>query len=440
MISRRHIPTLALATFSLVLTATTTARANGRFPATSQLVAAPTDPRSLVLRSTFGVLFSKDGGTTWDWICEKAVGYGGVEDPSIAVTKNLTVLAGTYEGLAVSPDFGCGWSFAGGAGLAGAAAIDVAMRRDDPSSGVVLVTENLKGGGDALYDNRVFATSDDGKTFRQIGTALDSHVITETIEVAGGRLYASAILPTGEDAGTSASTSFTGALYVSDDQGATWDYRNIPLDPAIERAPFIAAVDPTNPDRVYVRSSGPGTSRLFVTDDAGKSFRAVYTGSPMLGFALSPDGSQVLLGGVDGLFVASAQDLSFQKRSSIQVQCLAFAGPTLFACSSETSGFILGASSDMGATFQAKLHLNGIRGPLACAPGESATQCAADWPALNEQLGGTNDAGASDAGAPSGNVSSRGGCTCDVTRGAGGLASVVIALGLAGLALLRRRR
>src|SRR4051812_2930136 len=75
-----------------------TARANGRFPAANQLVASRTDPDFFVLRTTFGILFSHDHGTTWDWICEKAVGYGGVEDPSMGLTST-GVIAGVFSGL-----------------------------------------------------------------------------------------------------------------------------------------------------------------------------------------------------------------------------------------------------------------------------------------------------------------------------------------------------
>src|ERR1700704_4495157 len=103
-----------------------TARGNGPFPAANQLVASQTDPDFLVLRTTFGILFSHDHGRTWDWICEKAVGYGGVEDPSMGLTST-GVLAGVFGGLAVSPDKGCSWGFAFTQPVA-----DVVVRYDDP--------------------------------------------------------------------------------------------------------------------------------------------------------------------------------------------------------------------------------------------------------------------------------------------------------------------
>ena len=94
------------------LVASAPALAKGRFPAANQLVVTPGKPDALVLRTTFGVLFSNDAGKTWDWVCERAVGYGGVWDPPIAAFANGTVIAGTIDGLAVSPDHGCAWGFA----------------------------------------------------------------------------------------------------------------------------------------------------------------------------------------------------------------------------------------------------------------------------------------------------------------------------------------
>ena len=56
------------------------------------------DPSLLLLRTTFGMLVSHDAGKTWDWICESAAGYGGTQDPSIAILSGGHFVAGIYEG------------------------------------------------------------------------------------------------------------------------------------------------------------------------------------------------------------------------------------------------------------------------------------------------------------------------------------------------------
>ncbi|HEY2369786.1 MAG TPA: hypothetical protein VGH87_25480, partial [Polyangiaceae bacterium] len=126
-------------------------------------------------------------------------------------------------------------------------------------------------------------------------------------------------------------------MLVSIDGGATYTENDIPLV-AGEDGAYIAAVDPTNADLVYVRTLGVSTdnttlvSRLLVTPDAGQSFTEHWSGDKMQGFALSPDGSRVYLGSVNaGLLVANASDLVFSQRSTLAIQCLATSGNVLYA-------------------------------------------------------------------------------------------------------------
>jgi hypothetical protein len=222
-------------------------------------------------------------------------------------------------------------------------------------------------------------------------------------------------------------------LLVSTNGGTSYTEQAIALDAANESDPYVAAVDPGNADVVYVRTGGGSTSRLLVTTDAAKTFAAKYSGGAMLGFALSPDGSKVYLGGaVDGLQVASSTDYVFRQTSTVPVQCLRTSGSTLYVCSDEmTAGFTLGASADDGATIAPALHVANVRGPLACAPSSSTGACAAEWPALQQVIGGiapppppadagsvldaglANDAGdAGDAGAGASMPAPVSGCHC----------------------------
>ncbi len=415
------------------------AQANGRFPAANQLVVAPNDPNTFVLRTTFGILVSRDRAATWDWVCEKAVGYGGqTEDPSLGITANTTIIAGTFEGLAVSPDTGCGWSYATG-GLAQKIVVDVVIRPGAPESALALTNKfkAVDDAGDPTYSSQVYSTTNNAAAWSALGVALDPKTVLETLEVAPSdphRIYVSGF--------TGAGANVKGVLFVSNDDGMTWTPRSIPLDGANEHAPFIAAVDPKNADRVYVRTSGSASSRLLVTNDGGMTFTPVFTGTQLAGFALSADGSKVYIGGPkDGLLVASTADFQFKKTSSVAVQCLRTSGTTLYVCSNEVSGFILGASEDDGATIQAKLHLATIRGPLACPASTPGAACAADWPALRrDTLGiqdedaGTTDAGTAPAPAPKS-------CGCRAVPSDGGwLASIAAAIAIIVVGARKRRR
>ncbi len=381
-----RIPSLAFAAGAIFWLIAPPADANGRFPASNQLVFSPTDANLVVLRTTYGILLSHDAGGTWRWLCEDVLGVEATskEDPSLALTAGGSLVSGAFAGLAVSPDTGCSWGFARGP-LAHQYVKDVTVRPDQPH--VVLALTSTYGadaaaGGSPGYAQQIYASDDDGIGWAALGSPIDPTAIGTSLEVAPSdrnRLYVSAI----RDQPKSAS------LFVSTDAGNTWTEQPVPIDTSRESVVYIGAVDPIDANRVYLRT-GPTSSRLLVTSDAGRTFQAPLSfDAAMLGFALSPDGSKVYAGSPDqGLFAATRDGLSFQHVSPIHVQCLAAHGADLWACADEPSGFIAGVSVDDGATFTAKAHL--VAEPLiACRPDASAqAQCGgAPWQAFCASLG-----------------------------------------------------
>jgi hypothetical protein len=239
-----------------------------------------------------------------------------------------------------------------------------------------------------VLDTEVFQSTDDGMNWAALGSPLDPTLVVTTIEVAASdpdRLYVSATRGFG--------SSRTAWLLVSTDSGTTWAERPVPLDPATEVSAYIGAVDPVVADRVYLRSIGQSSSRLFVTSDAGQSFTTPLTlVGPMLGFALSPDGSKIYAGGQeDGLYVGTGGDagLAFRQTSTIPIQCLATAGSMLWACSDDQPGrFVAGVSADDGASFTTKLHMTGLSGPVACSASVQGSVLACGVDANASQCGG----------------------------------------------------
>jgi hypothetical protein len=401
---------------ALTILTTTPAAANGRFPATNQFAFSPVDTNLVVLRTTFGILISHDGGATWVWLCEGALGLSSAsqEDPPLGVTAGGSLVAGVSFALEVSPDLGCTWNVQGGP-LTNKTIVDVAVRPDSPHSIVALQSAyelDAGPGGGRGYASQVFESVDDGATWSPVGSPLDSTVITTTIDVAATdpqRLYVS-----GHRLATEAGPA-TASLFVSTDRGAHWMEQPLPaLDPG-EAGVFIGAVDPTNADVVYLRSGqalGTGSSRLFVTSNAGTSFQvaATLTGQ-MLGFALSPDGKSVYIGGPsDGLLVAGSANVASGNAFSpvdagLVVQCLAAHGSDLWACSTESGGFIAGVSSNAGSSFTPKLHLVDVSTPIACTtPDAAGSQCSGEpfaqlchvlgsCPALDAGSDGADDSG-----------------------------------------------
>jgi len=365
---------------SSILFASTPARANGRFPATNQLVVDPSDANVLVLRATFGLLVSRDAGQSWGWICESALGSpDSEEDPAVGVTANGTILAATYEGMATSSDTGCAWAFA--SDLSGWVSADVAVHPDNPDHAVSLAwQQHTDDAGLSTFETHVFQTLDDGLHWSPASPSIDPTALLQTVDVAASdpnRIYACGVHGIYE--------TENAALYVSRDGGSTFVESAVPIEPKLESAAYIAAVDPQNADRIYLRTWP--ISRLLVSDDAGQTFSAPLSfAGEMQGFALSPDGTTIYAGGPDdGLWVGDAATLSFTQVSSTAIQCLATAGTRLYACSDDTV-FALGQSNDEGRSFTPLLHLASASRVVTCPPATSASVCTAEAPSLCAML------------------------------------------------------
>ena len=444
MLRPRAAAALAIAAVALVAGA---ASANGRFPAAGQIVVDPSDPAHIVVRATYGLLSSRDAGESFGWICEKAVGYGGVEDPAMAITAGGTVLAGVFEGLASSPDKGCSWAFAGG-DLAGHFVVDVSTERADPSHAVLVFSNGV---GTNLFKSQLWESLDAGGTWAQAGTDLPSDFLALTVDVAKDdpdRVYVS---------GRFGPPGYAGALMRSSDRGTTWERFDVPTSND-QRLPYIAAIDPSNQDVVYVRIDGDPDNELLVSTDGGQSFTQAFGGQgSLLAFALSPDGAEVLVGGdTAGLWRAPAATLEFQKLAELEAKCLHWSSAGLYACADEfVDGFTVGRSDDGGATWAPLMHLQDLCGPLECAAETSVgAVCGADWPVTKATLGaecagsGATGSTSSSASTGGGDTSESGsGCGCRAAgevegeRGAGARAAFAAALALAlGSARRRRRR
>ena len=370
-------------------------RANGRFPAANQLVFAPDDPNFIVLRTTYAVLPSSDNGATWRYLCEPILGLPTSDqgvDPPIGLMADDSVLAGVPGyippalGLNVSADRGCNWSCIGG-GLMNQSIVDVAVRPDVPSGAVVITGTYIPGDAAvAQMASQVFQTTDNGKTWAAIGVPIDPTVTVTTIDVTKtdpNRIYVTGTRAFG--------STRTASLFVSRDLGNTWIEKPIPqFNPAQELSIYIGAIDPTNADRVYLRSSGNltgGQSRVYYTNNGGADSGTTFSMSgslpdeggfdveeagmfdvtgELLGFALSPDGSKIYIGTVEsGLWMANTSDMMFtQKNANVHVKCLATRNSEVWACSDVTSGFVVGESLDDGATFTPKMrYVSSICGP-----------------------------------------------------------------------------
>lgn len=83
-----------------------TASANGRDPYISKIRWQRGAEQNIAVGATFGLIISHDGGATWQWMCEKAIGYGGEYDPDYEYMSSGAIFATTFDGLKVMRD-GC---------------------------------------------------------------------------------------------------------------------------------------------------------------------------------------------------------------------------------------------------------------------------------------------------------------------------------------------
>jgi hypothetical protein len=154
-------------------------------------------------------------------------------------------------------------------------------------------------------------TSDIGISLKQTDMAIESDLISLTVEVAPSnpsRVYVSGVV----------GKMYEPAMERTDDGGMTWVRTSFDARYAKE-TPHIMGVDPTNDDRLYVRLCGAEVDFLLVSVDGAQTFTEIFsTPGDLIGFSLSPDGKHVVIGSsTDGILLASTTDHVFQKSGAV---------------------------------------------------------------------------------------------------------------------------
>ena len=350
--------------------------ANGRFPAAGQIALVPGEASRIVARTTYGLVVTQDGGVSWRWVCEAAVGYDGAEDPFIAVLGGGRIVAATEKGLVSSGDGGCVWARPFGP-TGTFPAVDLVRDATNTVRSVALSTEV----SETAAVHRLVETLDAGKTWQPLGKPLPEGFLGQTLEMAASdpkRYYVSGLVDT------------TGFLQRSDDGGETWQTWPLPLGKAT--GGFLSAVHPTDKDRLWLRLDHEIKDQLLTSTDGGKTWQLVFEApGALFGFALSPDGSEIALGVLPpkpGLWRGSTANHAFVQVNKAGARCLTWTPEGLFACGSQgIDGFTVARSQDGGKTLQTLLHETDLQA-LACGPKtKTGNVCPGYWPSLKLQLG-----------------------------------------------------
>jgi hypothetical protein len=209
---------------------------------------------------------------------------------------------------------------------------------------------------------------------------------------AEGYVMTLAIAPTNPKriyVSTTSLSDGTPSVVRTDDAGATWHPFVLPTKDA--PVPYIAAIDPLNADRVYVRApASQGGDVLLVSENAGKDWKQILKAKGTLaGFAVSPDGAQLAVGGpTDSVQLASATDYAFTPVSDVGVTCLTWSADGIFACADQkTAGFSVGLSTDEGAHFEPLFEPSQLTLQVCAAGTPVASHCPNAWHGLAPILG-----------------------------------------------------
>jgi hypothetical protein len=433
---------LCAAAIATTLLTAPTVFANGRFPRAQRLLEEPGHPERLTIAATYGLLVTDDRGKNWSYVCDPAFTFEPMfaSDVVAGLTVNGWLLLGVQKAITISRDRGCDFTKAFEPSEAQSSVDDFASFDDKY---VYALVTTFRNGANAVT---LRLSEDGGQTWQSIGTPLPAALVY-TLDVDPtdkNHLYV-----TGS---TLSSDEMAPALFLtSKDQGTTWDVGTIP-GTNLDTSPWIAAIHPRDGNKIFVRtdswkkdslSQTVAGDALLYSEDGGKRWTELVRaagsdpevpGAKMLGFALSPDGSTVLVGYGDivdavrvvdpdgkwkGLYKSSSDGrYSFgagapsmpQRLLDVPVTCLSWTSQGIYGCFAppDRSPY-LAFSTDTNlapASFSTLMKANEVHGSPRCCNGRAVSTCT--W--IND----CRVLGACDAGAPTG------GGTCDDAGGAGG--------------------
>lgn len=367
---RRAALTLALVP---ALAAPLTAMANGAFPDAFQVMLPEDAPDRLYVGTNFGVLVSDDGGLRWTLACEAAVGpLGSLYSLGWAPGQ---LFAATLDGVARSEDGACGWTTGA---LEGRTPTDVFV--DRAGRRVLALTA---GGGTVPMS--IWISTDAAATFSRAHDAPAGAFLTsvESAQSLPSRLYAAELHH---------DPAAHPYLLRSDDSGASWS--RVDLRPRIgEFLVRIAAVDPADPDRLFLRAEGPsGKDALLISEDGGGTLRTARTlDAAMSAFLLRGNG-EILVAAISGeAWISRDRGATFERRAWPHVRGLGERGGIVYAATNEAlDGFALASSDDGGETWLPVMDLRHLCGVLSC--GSLPGTCAEAWDTLSRTLNIAADA------------------------------------------------
>ena len=361
--------------------------ADGAFPDELTVSLPANAPNRIILGTNFGLVVSEDGGQTWRFVCELFI------TGTTAELINFYKLASDGALFAVSAahlwrssDVGCSWARAGGT----ADSVNVSDAFVDPrdSTFVVALASSRSGSQSGIYPSH-----DGGRTFEPPLYTTPDVLTGVEIASSSGTLYATQVQRTG--------TAGNAYLLKSTDRGAHWIQQQLAVPP--DTLPRIAAVDPVDADKVYLRLLRPPNDSIAIATDDGRTLSSAVTLSSGIDYFssfLRTDDGTLYAGTIGGdLYVQAPGETGFTRRVGPKTRCLGQRPGTsrIYACGDWLlDGYNLGYSDDGARTFQPMMSFTQIAGPLTCPAVNEF--CYSQFIILQQTLGVGLDAGTPDGG------------------------------------------
>jgi photosystem II stability/assembly factor-like uncharacterized protein len=415
------------------------AHANGAFPDSLSILVPPDRPHEITLATNFGLISSNDDGKTWSWSCETTITSNGyLYQIGPAPQDRLFAVSGGGN-LAISDDRACTWTAAMGAALSGSV-VDVFPDPLDARRVFAIVSPDGRVGSQSTYT--LVATTDGAATFHTLLTGTKSQVLTgvEVPRKGPKIIYVTA----------SVAPKFSPELLQSTDDGATWQTIDLgaELDATDAR---LAAVDPEDANKLFLRATTATGEELAVVDVAGGTARSpvMLPAGSLTAFAKLASGSILVAGQTaDESFLYRSTDggLTFTRiMSAPHLRALAERDGVVWgAADNKVDGYAIVSSTDEGQTWRPVMRFDQVSAISDCVKATCHDACLNEsgrmvWPAAvcGPVQSPRTDASTPDAqGIQSVDLVATGACGCRAARGGNRGFAALLSI----LVLFRRRK
>lgn len=329
------------------------AHANGRAPQTISIYPQPGDPQTLFLGTTFGFLVSHDEGCTFNWMCEQNIGYGGVWDPTYAIGSDGTIFATTFDGLRISRDGGCTFT---------TATADLPVT--DPTRIADIWIDALDigptgevwvGTAETGHTNDIFVSLDNGVSFQSRGM-LSPEIWWKSVKVAPSN-PAQVYITGYQVAGTPVAY-----LYRTTNGGMMWTPSPL-ANVMYASTPVlrVKAVDPIDPNVVFMVSEGanpPTGDRLYRSSDGGTTWTEVLATPSSIHDVVIRDAQRIMIAtqvkGATSVMGGPAFESSDGGRTFTQLSNV----PLLACLAKRADGVLFGCGANWDPDFKAVARSN----------------------------------------------------------------------------------